>query len=375
MAKRLSAFLFALFLVLITPSVVSASAECEFRLGFKTLRDLIGHDIVGACLENEHYNAIGDSNQRTTGGLMAWRKADNWTAFTDGYRTWINGPNGLVQRLNTERFAWEADYAEVVLRPAALTISYAELFRNNEKYTGQLLYFRGEVVQVLERGVNTYDMRVDVGQNEGIVYLARYSGKRLLEDDVIEIFGESVGLVTYTAIFGNEITIPALQAVWVGLAQGAATPEGSAGSPAGLSLENPVAAGDVLVGSDGVGIRVTGITPNAWLQIQRENSFNDPPAAGKHFFMISVEVGNPPDAESSVNVSESDFRLIGDNRVVYEPFDESCGVIPDELDGEIFGGGRLEGNICFEVPANEGGFILIHAPGYSSDSRRFLSLQ
>ena len=46
---------------------------------------------------------------------MAWRKADNWTAFTDGYRTWLNGPNGLVQRLNTMRFEWEADYAEIVL--------------------------------------------------------------------------------------------------------------------------------------------------------------------------------------------------------------------------------------------------------------------
>ncbi len=27
---------------------------------------------------------------------MAWRKADNWTAFTNGYKTWLNGPNGLV---------------------------------------------------------------------------------------------------------------------------------------------------------------------------------------------------------------------------------------------------------------------------------------
>ena len=39
---------------------------------------------------------------------MVWRKLDNWTAFTDGYRTWINGPNGLQARLNTEQFDWEA---------------------------------------------------------------------------------------------------------------------------------------------------------------------------------------------------------------------------------------------------------------------------
>ncbi len=76
-----------------------------------TLRDLIGHETVGDCLENEHYNAIGDSEQQATGGLLVWRKADNWTAFTDGYRTWINGPDGLEQRLNSERFPWEPDYA------------------------------------------------------------------------------------------------------------------------------------------------------------------------------------------------------------------------------------------------------------------------
>ena len=107
--KRLVALLgFSLFLLL--PTSVAA-AECQFVLGFMTIRDLIGHDIVGECLENEHYEANGDSLQQTTGGLLVWRKADNWTAFTDGYRTWINGPNGLVQRLNTERFEWEADYA------------------------------------------------------------------------------------------------------------------------------------------------------------------------------------------------------------------------------------------------------------------------
>ena len=107
--KRL-AVLLGLALFLLLPTSLSA-AECQFVLGFNTLRDLIGHNIVGECLENEHHNEIGDSVQQTTGGLLVWRKADNWTAFTDGYRTWINGPNGLVQRLNTERFEWEADYA------------------------------------------------------------------------------------------------------------------------------------------------------------------------------------------------------------------------------------------------------------------------
>lgn len=86
-----------------------AQSGCQFVLGFATLRTLIGPQIVGDCLEDQQFAANGNAEQRTTGGLMVWRKADNWTAFTNGHETWLNGPVGLQRRLNTERFAWEGD--------------------------------------------------------------------------------------------------------------------------------------------------------------------------------------------------------------------------------------------------------------------------
>ncbi|HEU5315851.1 MAG TPA: hypothetical protein VFX49_07040 [Chloroflexota bacterium] len=95
----------------VSPARAQAPAEatCRFVLGFATLRELVGPDVVGECVEDERHNPVnGDALQATTGGLLVWRKADNWTAFTDGYRTWVNGPFGLEQRLNTERFPWEA---------------------------------------------------------------------------------------------------------------------------------------------------------------------------------------------------------------------------------------------------------------------------
>ncbi len=90
-----------------------AQAACSFRLGFAALAAQIP-DIVGTCLEDERFNpANGNAEQRTTawhgkGGLLVWRRADNWTAFTDGATTWINGPHGLQRRPNGERFDWEA---------------------------------------------------------------------------------------------------------------------------------------------------------------------------------------------------------------------------------------------------------------------------
>ena len=131
--RTIRALLLGIALLLVTPSV-SLAADCQFVLGFKSLRDLIGHDIVGECLENEYYNVISDSNQQTTGGLLAWRKADNWTAFTDGYRTWVNGPNGLQQRLNTERFEWEADYAAITGLAATSALT-RDALRNAELQT------------------------------------------------------------------------------------------------------------------------------------------------------------------------------------------------------------------------------------------------
>src|SRR5690348_16029067 len=81
----------------------AALAEgCEYRLGFRVLHDQLP-DRVGACLDNEAYNGSGDSVQHSAGGLLAWRHADNWTAFTDGYRTWVYGPFGVQDRLNSDR--------------------------------------------------------------------------------------------------------------------------------------------------------------------------------------------------------------------------------------------------------------------------------
>src|SRR5438132_10856275 len=82
---------------------------CTFALGFASLDDLIP-SIVGDCVTNETHDPLtGDALQQTTGGLLVWRKADNWTAFTDGSQSWVNGPLGLQQRQNDQRFWWEAN--------------------------------------------------------------------------------------------------------------------------------------------------------------------------------------------------------------------------------------------------------------------------
>ncbi len=87
----------------------ATASAADFQLGFKVIHDQIPA-IVGNAVDDESHNPQnGDGLQHSTGGLLVWRKADNWTAFTDGFRTWVNGPNGLQQRLNTQRFSFEAN--------------------------------------------------------------------------------------------------------------------------------------------------------------------------------------------------------------------------------------------------------------------------
>src|SRR4051812_4121476 len=106
----------ALLLIVATVAPAHAQAACQYVLGFADLSQLIP-TTVGPCVDDETHGASGDGLQLTANGLLVWRKADNWTAFTDGSQTWVNGPLGLQQRANQERFWWEANPDNLPIQP------------------------------------------------------------------------------------------------------------------------------------------------------------------------------------------------------------------------------------------------------------------
>lgn len=92
---------------------------------------------------------------------------------------------------------------------------YEELARNPDSYFGQNIVFRGEVIQVLE-DTGGVTMRVNVTEgNYGIwddTVMAYYSydegESRILEDDIITMYGTFGGLYTYESVLGASITVP-----------------------------------------------------------------------------------------------------------------------------------------------------------------------
>jgi hypothetical protein len=103
------------------------------------------------------------------------------------------------------------------LKATAKTLSYDELARNTEQYEGELLYFYGRVAQVMEKYGDKADLRVYVsvggGKWSNDPILVRYEGPRLLEDDLIHLWGTVNGRVTYETIMGAKVTVPDLTAV------------------------------------------------------------------------------------------------------------------------------------------------------------------
>ena len=113
-----------------------------------------------------------------------------------------------------------ADYKQ-----ACKTISYEELARDTEGHQGEKFKFTGEVQQIVyesEGGTSEYMISVtrgdyDIYTDNVYVYYDNEGGENLLEEDIVTFYGEASGDKTYTSVLGEEITIPAVTAVYLNI--------------------------------------------------------------------------------------------------------------------------------------------------------------
>lgn len=106
------------------------------------------------------------------------------------------------------------------------SISYDDLMRQNEQYVGEIINYKGQVIQVQETGKTgcylirfaTKKMEYFEDYMENILYV-NYCGSRLLEGDILNLWIRVSGLKTYTAVLGNSITIPEATSLHVELIQ------------------------------------------------------------------------------------------------------------------------------------------------------------
>ena len=70
------------------------------------------------------------------------------------------------------------------------------------------------------------------------------------------------------------------------------------------------------------------------------------------------------------------LRAVGPSAVSYNAFDDTCGVIPEEIsDADVFPGGTIEGNVCWQVQSPDAASLVMYDDPLVSDTKVFLALR
>jgi phosphohistidine phosphatase SixA len=128
----------------LTPGAIRTEAQdCEFLFEFAAMRDLLGDQVVGNCLEDQRFVAANDNaEQRTTNGNLVISALDSYMRFVTDTHTWIRTPNGLFDRPNDRRFDWEGDRQLI----------------DQLRQGGYVIYFRHGPTESSQRDADSYDV-------------------------------------------------------------------------------------------------------------------------------------------------------------------------------------------------------------------------
>lgn len=92
-------------------------------------------------------------------------------------------------------------------------ITYDNIARNPDDFLGKKVKFTGKVIQLIE-GTTSNQIRLAINNDYNQVVLCEYYSSivesRVLEDDIITIYGTSVGTISYQSTMGGQITVPGI---------------------------------------------------------------------------------------------------------------------------------------------------------------------
>lgn len=130
----------------------------------------------------------------------------------------------------------------------------------------------------------------------------------------------------------------------------------------GTTRDTPIAIGSTGHVQD-YDVVVLSTTPNADDVVASENSFNDPPSAGKQFYIarVSVTYQGKDTGQPAIDLN---FQAVGTSGVGYTTFNDSCGVVPDDpfltAGSDLFAGGSVEFNVCWSIASKDAGSLVMY---------------
>lgn len=125
----------------------------------------------------------------------------------------------------------QPDVSEAEYKAMCEEIEFDILARNPDNYEGQMFKFTGEVIQVME-GTGTVDVRLNVTAvtdeyfewvtYEDTIYVTLNfpeGSDKILDYDIITVYGVCTGSYSYSSIFGAQVTLPRIEAMYYELVE------------------------------------------------------------------------------------------------------------------------------------------------------------
>ncbi|MCD7821395.1 MAG: hypothetical protein LUG64_04205 [Clostridiales bacterium] len=151
-----------------------------------------------------------------------WVVTTEATSSSAGVRTQYCEVCG--EELATEEFTLSDEEIEEQYKENCTEYSYDTIARDPDEYYGTYGKYKGEVVQVLEDGddvqlrVNITEGKYSYSDTIFVFYEKKDGESRILEDDIITLYGINMGTVSYESVLGATITLPCVYAAYIDIA-------------------------------------------------------------------------------------------------------------------------------------------------------------
>jgi hypothetical protein len=123
--------------------------------------------------------------------------------------------------METESYELSAEEKEEDFKADCSKYSYEDMARDPDAVYGDNVKVTGEVIQVLEDG-NDCELRVNISKTSWgytdtiyVSYTRKDNEPRILEDDIVTLWGWSEGTISYTSVLGQTITLPYVAAEYL----------------------------------------------------------------------------------------------------------------------------------------------------------------
>lgn len=150
-----------------------------------------------------------------------WTVTKNPTSTEAGEKTQSCIACGQV--LATEEFTLTPEEIEAQYKASCTAYDYETIARNPDEYMLTYGKYTGEIIQVLE-SEDELQMRVNITKGSYgytdtifVMYAPKDGESRLLEGDIITLYGINMSTISYESIFGATITLPCVYAEYIDL--------------------------------------------------------------------------------------------------------------------------------------------------------------